>query len=264
MRLAVSSWPLHRLQRVSMFYGIFPKGEEDRTFLKEAIDRFRTIFHAVYADDNVILFNRSLGFRRDAKFMDAFKKNTKTNQERSLLLRLNTMIWAINQALGVEGDFVECGVYRGFCAGVATEYLDWASVPRTFYLYDTFEGIPKEFDSENHDHPVLREAGLYDSVVSRFAKYPNVRIVKGTVPYSFDTAAPEKIAFLHIDMNSSKSEIAALDVLFDRVPSGGIILFDDYGWVGYTAQQVAEEKWMKDRGHVILELPTGQGLVGKR
>jgi len=247
-----------------MFYGIFPNGAEDHAFLNSAIARFRKMFSAVFADDNVILFNRSLGFRRDTKFMQALQTNAKTNQERSLVLRLNTMIWAVNQALGIEGDFVECGVYRGFCAGVATDYLDFAKLPRTFYLYDTFEGIPAEFDSESHDHPVLRAAGLYESVVTRFAKYPNVRIVKGIVPYSFETAAPEKIAFLHIDMNSSKSEIAALDALFDRVSPGGVILFDDYGWVGYTAQQVAEDAWMKERGQVILELPTGQGLVVKR
>ena len=37
------------------------------------------------------------------------------------------------------------------------------------------------------------------------------QVVRGIVPDSFAQAVPEKIAFLHIDMNSSKAEIAALE-----------------------------------------------------
>jgi Macrocin-O-methyltransferase (TylF) len=90
-----------------------------------------------------------------------------------------------------------------------------------------------------------------------------IRIVRGAVPDSFAEAVPETIAFLHLDMNSSVAEIAALEALFDRVSPGGLIVFDDYGWIGYEAQQYAEERFMKKRGHHILELPTGQGLVIK-
>jgi len=47
-----------------MFYGNF-KGPDDRQYLREAIARFRTIFGQVFAGDNVILFQRTLGFRRN-------------------------------------------------------------------------------------------------------------------------------------------------------------------------------------------------------
>ena len=40
-------------------------------------------------------------------------------------------------------------------------------------------------------------------------------------------------------------------------------MFDDYGWLSYQAQQHAEDAFMAERGHRILELPTGQGLVIK-
>ena len=100
-------------------------------------------------------------------------------------------------------------------------------------------------------------------MVARFKRFPNVEVVRGIVPDSFAQAVPDKISFLHIDMNSSKSEIAALEALFDRVSPGGFIVFDDYGWAGYAAQQVAEDAFMRARGHRILELPTGQGLLIK-
>lgn len=245
-----------------MFYGNF-RNRSDQQFLSDAIQRFRTIFARVYANDNVILFGRTLGFRRDQKLMQAFRANATNQQERSLLLRINTLAWAAAESLRLEGDFVECGVWRGFCSAVLMQYLEFERCDRSFYLYDTFAGIPPELDSEKHDSPLFRAEGLYQGVIERFARYPNVKVVKGIVPESFAVAAPRRIAFMHIDMNSSKSEIAALDVLFDRVVSGGIIVFDDYGWTGYRAQQLAEETWARDRGHRILELPSGQGLLVK-
>jgi len=246
-----------------MFY--FKHNDPDNlAFLKESIARFQRMFSTVFASDNVILFNRTLGFRGDRRFMDAFNRNVRNRQEASLILRLNTLAWAGAQACHVPGDFVECGVWRGFCSAVLLDYLDFDRLNRNFYLYDTFEGIPSEYDSERHDSPLFREAGLHDSVIQRFARFASARIVRGVVPESFSQAVPEKVAFLHLDMNSSKSEIAALEVLFDRVSPGGVIVFDDYGWVGYRAQQQAEDVFMRARGHRILELPTGQGLLVKQ
>lgn len=69
---------------------------------------------------------------------------------------------------------------------------------------------------------------------------------------------------MHIDMNSAAPEIGALELLFDRVAPGGIVIFDDYGWLLHAKQKEAEDRFMAERGHKILELPTGQGLLIKR
>jgi O-methyltransferase len=83
------------------------------------------------------------------------------------------------------------------------------------------------------------------------------------VPDSFAEASPKKIAFLHIDMNSEKAEMLALEHLFERVTPGGIIVFDDFGWTCNVNQMTSELAFMKQRGHHVLELPTGQGIVIK-
>lgn len=245
-----------------MFYGRF-KTQDDHAFFRSALERFSKLFGTMFADDNVILFERNLKFLNDRKFVEASERNAGNDQERSLVLRLNTLLWAAAEAKRIAGDFVECGVWRGYCSAVIADYLDFARVAKTFYLYDTFDGIPAHLDSEGHDAPSFHEPGLYESVVARFAPYPNVKVVRGVVPDSFANAVPDKIAFLHLDLNSSKSEIAALEVLFDRITPGGIVVFDDYGWSGYAAQQDAEDAFMSRRGHRILELPTGQGLLIK-
>jgi O-methyltransferase len=245
-----------------MFYGEF-KDQGDHDFFRGALERFAKLFGDVFAADNVILFGRNLAFLNDKKLSEACEKNATNDQERSLVLRLNTLTWAASEALRLPGDFVECGVWRGYCSAVIADYLDFDRVPKQLYLYDTYDGIPAEYDTEGHDGPAFHEAGLYASVVRRFERFPNVKVVRGIVPDSFTQALPEKIAFLHLDMNSSKSEIAALEVLFDRMSPGGLVVFDDYGWSGYAAQQVAEDAFMRQRGHRILELPTGQGLLIK-
>ena len=246
-----------------MFYGKF-RNSQDVEFLKEAIERFKQMFSGVYAGDNAILFDRSLGFLEDERFMDAFNSNVQSDQDQSLILRLNTLVWAARQALPVKGDFVECGVHRGFCSAVIADCLDFGKIKKTLYLYDTFEGIPEEYDSENRDAPEYAEPGVHESVIERFSEYKNVRIVKGVVPDTFADAAPKKIALLHLDLNSSKAEVAALDALFDRISPGGVIVFDDYGWADYRAQRLAADEFMKTRGYRILEIPTGQGLMIKR
>jgi hypothetical protein len=45
----------------------------------------------------------------------------------------------------IPGDFVECGVFRGgstAMAALAFRHFAGASIDRTFYLYDTFAGMP--------------------------------------------------------------------------------------------------------------------------
>lgn len=246
-----------------MFYGNF-SDRQDVEFLKTAIERFKRMFAGVYAGDNVILFDRSLGFLEDQRFMQAFNANVQSDQDQSLILRLNTLTWAAQQVLPVEGDFVECGVYKGFSFAVLTDYLDFGKLDKTLYLYDTFEGIPEKYNSENIDAPEYAAPGIHENVVQRFSKYENVRVVKGVVPDAFSDVVPEKVALLHLDLNSSKAERAALEVLFDRVPPGGVIVFDDYGWAAYRAQRIAEDEFAAERGYRILEIPTGQGLLIKR
>jgi hypothetical protein len=69
---------------------------------------------------------------------------------------------------------------------------------------------------------------------------------------------------MHIDLNSADAEIGVLEVLFDRVSPGGIIVLDDYGWLAYEKQKIVEDEFFGRRNHSVLELPTGQGLVIKR
>lgn len=248
-----------------MFYGV-PAGREKD--LRQALATIADIYKGqLYCNDMLICLWRNLSFRHDQKFISSFNDSATNDQERSLLWRLHTLAWAAKNALTVEGDFVECGVLHGFCSEVILKYINFQDLPRQAYLYDTFQGLPEKTSTEQErrswDYSRFDPEILYTGVCKKFSQYKNVHIVRGIVPDSFEEAVPEKIAFLHIDMNSVKAEILALEHLFDKVTPGGFIVFDDFGWTCNANQMSAELAFMNARGHHILELPTGQGVVIK-
>ncbi|MBW4694587.1 MAG: TylF/MycF family methyltransferase [Lyngbya sp. HA4199-MV5] len=249
-----------------MFYGIQP--EKLETF-RQALGSIVELYGGhVFAADMLITIGRNLSFCLDKKLDASFMSTAQTDQEKSLVWRLHVLTWAASNALHVEGDFVECGVFHGFSSAVICKYLEFERLERAFYLYDTFNGLPQETSTEeertgNARYDADDREALFSQVKNTFSPYPNVQIIQGIVPYSFAEGAPEKISYLHIDMNSVQAEILALEHLFDRVSVGGFIVLDDFGWLANRNQMLAETEFMQQRKHQILELPTGQGLIIK-
>ena len=87
--------------------------------------------------------------------------------------------------------------------------------------------------------------------------------MKGFLPDTLDKESPSCIAYLHMDLNSPKSELLTLEKLYPKVSTGAPMIFDDYGWKNFRKQQEVIYKFMKSNNEKILELPTGQGLVIK-
>ncbi len=215
--------------------------------------------HGIFTGDNVFTFNKNLSFLDDEKFITAFVKHVETDTEKSLIWRLNILCWAARQSMRIAGDLVECGCYKGISARIISDYVELEKSDKQYYLYDLFEHSAEM----NHHAMSEHSANLYTKVKQRFADLEQVHVTQGAVPEVLHHTSPEKIAFLHIDLNNAPAEIGALELLFDRVSTGGIIILDDYGWLVYRAQKEAEDPFFEERGYRVLELPTGQGLVIK-
>ena len=176
--------------------------------------------------------------------------------------------------MAVSGDFVECGVYRGDMTWMMTEMIDLRHANKKFYIYDTFAGFAPQYSSEadfpgapqylEHIDKEYRAADIERYVRDRFRNKEYVVVTKGVVPDVLREVAPERIAFLHLDLNSPRAETGALEVLLGRVSPGGIIIFDDFGWKHFQNHKEATDRYMTERGQVIMELPTGQGLMVRR
>ncbi len=241
------------------FYEIENKSEFGAG-LQKIIDSLR-LRAGIYAGDNLITYNKNLSFLGDEKLIRSHSKHASGPVEKSLLWRISVLVWAARQGLRLpDGDFVECACYRGTSARILCDYFDFGKFTnRKYYLYDLFEH--KE-DYAHHAMPDHSER-LYEFVKQRFQDCSNVVVTQGEVPKVLLDVAPKKIAFMHLDLNNANAEIGALDVLFERMVPGAILILDDYGWIAYKAQKAAEDPWFAQRGYSVLELPTGQGMLIK-
>jgi len=64
-------------------------------------------------------------------------------------------------------------------------------------------------------------------------------------------------------MNIAVAELAVLTHFWDNIVPGGIVLFDDSGWMAYQKQKQVLDDFTSRHGVKILNLPTGQGLLIK-
>ena len=212
----------------------------------------------VFAADNMITISKITGFLKEDKFVDLANKYFHDDElHSSIIWRIHILAWAMNSCKNLEGDMIEFGCYDAKVAEFLIEYNDLNEVNKTFYLYDIFDNPPTE-KGEKHSPE------LYDEVSSRLSKYNFVKIVKGLLPESFKKDMPDKLSFVHMDLNSAETEIALLELFFDKIVEGGILMLDDYATMGYENQYFSEKEFFNNRNYSVVELPTGQGIVIKR
>lgn len=237
---------------------------------------------SIFWGDRMLTIDKSAGFLLDPAFRSAFErirgahKYDQYNSSVTIAWRLHSLVWAARAALALpEGDFVECGVFQGDMAWMVGEVTNFAATGRKFHLYDSFEGFdPSQTTDEDFPelpgfldfaNAIYGAEGLWEGVQARFGDLDYFHLHKGYLPGTLERDGyPERIAYLHIDLNVAPVEIACLNLLFDRVVPGGMVVFDDYGWKVFHRQKDAEDAFFAARGYHVLELPTGQGLVVKR
>jgi hypothetical protein len=229
-----------------------------------------------YAQDGLISVH-SHDFMQDRAFIEAYARGVKAIggvDSYQWHWRIHIGLWAAKVASRLDGDFVECGVNKGFLSSAIMEYLDWNSLDRDFYLLDTFAGLDERFVSDReHKFGALRknaenlQSGFYitgaDSVRANFAQWPRARIVEGAIPDTLGQVTARQVAYLHLDMNCAPPEVAALIYFWERLAAGAPVLLDDYAYFGYSPQKLAMDDFARARGVTVCSLPTGQGLIIK-
>ena len=141
----------------------------------------------------------------------------------------------------MPGDLIETGVWRGgaaiFMRGVLAAHGD----PRTVWVADSFQGLPKP---EPRSIPGRRgrralAAGLLavslDEVKANFGRYglldDQVRFLPGWFRDTLPTAPIERLAVLRLDGDLYESTIVALESLYPKLSPGGFVVVDDYALV---------------------------------
>jgi Macrocin-O-methyltransferase (TylF) len=223
-----------------------------------------------YDQDNLYTAHNH-DFMTDPAFVKAYGRGIKAAaDDYHWHWRVHVGLWAASNASRLRGDFVECGVNRGFLSSAIMEYLGWDALGKTFYLMDTFSGIDERYITADERAGGILERNRsefyttsLESVRSNFAEWKNVRIVAGAIPETLAAVESKEIAYLHLDMNCAPPEVEAFLHFWDRLVLGAFVLLDDYAYKGFESQKVAMDGVARKVGARIASLPTGQGLLVK-
>lgn len=162
----------------------------------------------------------------------------------------------------VEGDLVECGVWRGGCCIFMAAFLDiYGLTGRRVFAADSFDGLPKpaqikelQMDLSKDAFPEL--AVSLDTVRENFGCYglslDSVFFLQGWFNETLHKAPIEKIALLRLDGDMYESTRDCLEALYDKVVAGGIVVIDDWGVIPQCRNAV--EDFFSERGESLPQV----------
>ena len=221
-----------------------------------------------FSSDSVATSNNA-DFLEEPRFKKAYALAKATSPWKGFEMQWRTYIVCTlaEMVKHLPGDFVECGVNTGAYSRAVIDYIDFNVTGKTFYLFDTYEGlVPDQITEAERKSGVgdylLTYTNVYEQVVKTFAPF-NTKIIKGMVPDTLPFCTADKICYLSIDMNVVAPEIAAAHYFWDKLVSGAVMILDDYGFPAHIAQKNAFDKFAKEKSVPLLYLPTGQAIIFK-
>lgn len=174
--------------------------------------------------------------------------------------RLYGLFVAVRNALAIDGEVWECGVYRGGSARMLERLLRDAHDGRPLRLFDTFTGLP----NPNVDHDLLRGGAFADTSADEIAELvPTASIRAGLIPGTFVGLEGSRIALAHIDVDLHDSVRDCVAFIYPRLVPGAWLVFDDYGGQTTPGARAAVDEFFADKPETPLVLASGQAIVHK-
>ncbi len=212
-------------------------------------------------------FINNADIREDKEFLAIYRKI-----EKFTLVpfeRCYALYQSVNYIIknNIEGDFVECGVWKGgSCMLVAYTLLQAGVTNRNIYLYDTFAGMTKPGEQDGKEEKEEWSRGIVSDSMNMMSYAPmgevkanmsatgypssNIVMIKGRVEDTIPETAPSKIVLLRLDTDWYASTLHELKHLYPLVADKGILIIDDYGsWQG---SRKAVDEYFSDVSHIFL------------
>ncbi len=189
----------------------------------------------------------------EKSLMNKVKKFTLTNDERIWLLIQAFKIINKNQ---IQGDIVECGVWKGGNLILLGELCQKFKIDKKIFGYDTFEGMTEptkhdvnfynksakknmdKYKNNKNDENSFWVANNLENTKNNILKntiYKNFKLIKGDVLKTLNVKEnlPSRISLLRLDTDFYESTKKELEILYPLLRKGGILIIDDYGqWKG--------------------------------
>ena len=204
-------------------------------------------------------------------FNNNFQKNLSMRPEnvRDIIFRFSPLI---DQALLLDGCFVECGIGYGRSLQIITSLLIIKSSPRDIYAFDSFEGFPDlsaedkigEVKSLKGKWKYVKPFHIKEIISDYINKFPStkVNLIKGFFEESINDNILEKIsteggiALLHLDVDLYQSYLTTLNKFWHLVNKKGIIIFDEYhskSLKKFPGSKTAIDQFLIEKGYIPHE-----------
>ncbi len=208
------------------------------------------VFNKIFKSENTDYSHYPDFTKEDWEIINFVRPYTMTSLE-----RLKSLSDAVSYVVenGIEGDFVECGTWKGgsvMC--MQKKLISLNKNDRNFWVFDTFEGMPEpeEIDKTFNNTSAKKLLEADDKKETTIWSYSNfeetsgniltagypankINFIKGMVEDTIPTTPIESIALLRLDTDWYSSTKLELEHLYPKLVKGGILIIDDYGhWEG--------------------------------
>lgn len=171
---------------------------------------------------------------------------------------INIILTLLKQSVSVDGDVVECGVYRGSSLLTMGLYLKQNNIEKRVIGFDSFQGFPKavEIDlSLGGASDEQKRIGGFDDVsytrlcerISHFDLRDKIELFKGFFEHTLAKAQNGRFCFVHLDVDIYSSYKTCMEFFYPRLPKGGVILFDEYNDPPWPGCNKAIDEFLADK-----------------
>lgn len=173
--------------------------------------------------------------------------------------RYATLGLAVQRVLldNIPGAFAEVGVFRGDM----TRFIHALAPDRPFFLFDTFEGFPREDLPQGTVDNRFKNTSVSD-VLRTVGDTRTIIVRKGYVPDTFAGLENERFSLVLLDLDLYKPTLAGLEFMYPRLSSGGFLAVHDYNSIESDgACRRAVDEFLRDKPEKPIELADVWGTV---
>ena len=168
------------------------------------------------------------------------------------------LISLLDESLELEGDVIECGVYRGSTTRLMGRHLRERAPAKRLFACDSFEGFPQDRILDDDLGPfrfrykIRRKFRHATDVPQRLMRFfdtysVNGYVVKGFFADTLPKLRRRKYCFIFIDCDIYESHLDCLNALYDQLVPGGLVVFDDYTEPKWPGASRAVDEFFADQ-----------------
>lgn len=200
----------------------------------------------------------------DTPFLESARQveaNTKVD-----IYRLWELWHLVGQTRELPGDILEIGVWRGGSAGLMGRALATFNLKRHIWLADTFTGVVKAGPKDDYYKGGEHADTSVETVTALFGSLgiEDYTILEGIFPeQTAHLLVGDAIALCHVDVDVYQSARDAAEWVWPRMPAGGVIVYDDYGFYGCEGVTAFVNEEAHRDGRLVLHNLNGHAVVVK-